>query len=150
MKAAARLLLALACALLLALPASAQPAGKLPLAFISSAPDDIGARIAYRVREQLRRSAAVTLTPDQGAAWLWANFTSVRIDGSAATAYALVLGLNDGGAWSGSSYWASQVGNCGSDVTDKCAATVLAFIDQSVSAFQAENARRTTLTTSKP
>lgn len=150
MKAAARFLLALACLLLLALPVAAQPAGKVPLAFISSARDDIGASIASRVREQLRRSAAVTLTPDQGAAWLWASFMSVRIEGSAATAYALVLGINDGSAWSGASYWASQVGNCGSDVTDKCAATVLAFIDQSVSAFQAENARRTTLTTSKP
>lgn len=150
MKAAARWLLALAGALLLALPAAAQPAGKLPLAFISSAPDDIGARIASRVREQLRRSAAVTLTPDPGAAWLWADFMSVRIDGSAATSYALVLRINDGSAWSGSSYWASQVGNCGRDVTDKCAATVLAFIDQSVSAFQSEYARRTSHTTSKP
>lgn len=140
---APRLLASLLLALL-AFPGQAQqPPAKVPLAFTADAPDDIGARLAHLVRERLRRSSSVTFTSDKSAAWLWVHMTSVRIEGSPASSYALVTGLNDGGAWSGASYWSSQVGNCGSAVTDKCAASVLAFIDQAVSDFQTENARRT-------
>jgi hypothetical protein len=133
---------AIVLALLCALPALAQQPAKVPLAFTANAPDDIGARIASAVRDKLRRSSTVALTPDKGAAWLWVHLSSIRMEGTAATSYALVMGLNDDGAWSGASYWTSQVGNCGTDATERCAVTVLAFIDEAVSAFQAENARR--------
>jgi hypothetical protein len=129
-------------ALLCALPALAQQPTKLPLAFTANTPDDIGARMASAVRDKLRRSSTVALMPDREAAWLWVHLMSIRMEGTSATSYALVAGLNDDRAWSGASYWSAQVGNCGSDATERCAVTVLAFIDQAVSEFQAENARR--------
>ncbi len=140
---APRLLASLLLALLPFPGQAQQPPAKVPLAFTADAPDDIGARLAHLVRERLRRSSSVTFTPDKSAAWLWVHLMSIRMEGSAVTSYSLVAGLNDGGAWSGASYWSSQVGNCGSAVTDRCAANVLAFIDQAVSEFQTENARRT-------
>lgn len=138
MKPAALVLAALLCAL----PAVAQQPAKVPLAFTADVPDDIGARIAHAVRDKLRRSSTAALTPDKAEAWLWVHLMSVRVEGAPTTAYALVAGLNDDRAWSGASYWSSQVGYCGTDATDKCSVSVLAFIDRAVSGFEAENARR--------
>ena len=104
---APRLLASLLLALLPFPGQAQQPPAKVPLAFTADAPDDIGARLAHLVRERLRRSSSVTFTPDKSAAWLWVHLMSIRMEGSAVTSYSLVAGLNDGGAWSGASYWSS-------------------------------------------
>lgn len=140
MKPALPCLVALACA---ALPVAAQVPDKLPLAFVVNANDDIGQRIAYVVRDRLRRAPTVALSPDKSTAWMVVTFNSMRVEGAQAAAYMLEAVLNDRGAFSGSAYWNSWVGSCGSDATAKCAQSVLAAIDQAVTDFQAEYTRRT-------
>lgn len=115
--------------------ARADPPARLPVIFTAGAPDGVGQTLAFAVRERLRRTSSLTPTTDEGQAWMWVEFTSVRAE-DASTAYALVSGIYDKGAWTGHSYWGAKVGYCGRDVVDQCARTIEAGIDQWVVDFQ--------------
>lgn len=123
-------------AMLWAMPllARADPPAKLPVFFTSGTPDGVGQTLAFAVRERLRRTSSFTLTTDEDQAWMWVEFTSVGAEG-ATTAYALVSGVYDKGAWTQHSYWGAKVGYCGRDAIDGCAKTIEASIDQWVVEF---------------
>lgn len=149
MKPAPMLALALARGLLLAAllgttalsgRAQAQP-DKVPVFLTVEATESIGQSLAYNVRELLRRSPVMTMTAEQRQAWLRFDFLSVRAD-DGSISYTVVIVLHDGGAYSGASYWSSVVGYCGSHVTERCAKNIMAYLDQAVVDFRAEDSRR--------
>ena len=146
MKAARAPLIA---ALLLAaavFPAAAQapaklPPEKLPVFVNAQTPDPVGQRVAFLLRERLRRSAGFELAPTAERAAMMLNLVSMESqagNNGLESAYSVVITATDGAALTGASYWTNMVGVCGARKVAECAETVAALLDRSSVELRAE------------
>lgn len=137
MKTTHALLAALLCAA--AFPALAQPPAKLPVFVNAQTPDPVGQRVAFLLRERLRRSAGFELVPTVERSAMTLSVVSIESqvgNHGLESAYSVVVTATDAAALTGASYWTNMVGMCGASKVAECAETVAALLDRSSIALQ--------------
>jgi hypothetical protein len=140
MKTARALLVALLLAAA-ALPVAAQPSTKLPVFINAQTPDPVGQRVAFLLRERLRRSAGFELVPTVERSAMTLSVVSMESqvgNHGLESAYSVVVTATDAAALTGASYWTNMVGMCGASKVAECAETVASLLDRSSIALQAE------------
>lgn len=130
----------LAAAVLFAVWGSANAqAGRSSVYVEGSADDTQGQRLVYAVKEQIRRSAGMSLVDDEKASGFQVRLVTEDVDnGSIRTEYAIVITMmNLASPGSFPYYLDSTIGVCGSNVVDQCASTIAARIDRDASTIRA-------------
>ena len=128
------LLAALMTAQLAAFPAAAQ----MSVYVGATAPDPVGTRLAYAIREGIRRSAAMTLVDREQDGFLSVRMVSLDPDRSDSpngnrTIYSVVWTTKTFRDTPVTMYLTSSVGICGSNRVAQCAEALVADTDSQVS-----------------
>lgn len=121
--------------------ATAQPVAKLPIFVKAQTPDPVGQRVAFLLRERLRRSAGFDLVPTAERAAMVLNVVSMESqagNSGVESTYSAVVTVADSGSFTGASYWTNMVGVCGASKAAECAETVAALLDRCNVEFQEE------------
>lgn len=105
----------------------------------STAEDTQGARLVYAVKEQIRRSSSMQLSDTEKTSVFQLHLITMDPDQrNVQTIYSFAVTLANLSA-SGffPLYIDSTVGSCGSSVIDQCANSIVARLDQNISAVRA-------------
>jgi len=118
-----------------ALPASAQ----MLVHVSSSGSDPIGIRLAYAVREGIRRSAGMTLVDSRDDRFLGLNLVTMdptKNDDGIQTVYSLVWTIRTVDSKPVHMYLTSTVGACGSAAVSQCAESIVAATDKHATEYR--------------
>jgi hypothetical protein len=103
----------------------------------ATAPDSVGARLAYALKEGIRRSASMSLADRKQDGALWVIFVTLDPDksqgGSDRTIYSAVWTMQTFHDVPVTMYLSSTVGLCGSKRVQECADSLAAETDEQVS-----------------
>ncbi|MFO1408641.1 MAG: hypothetical protein U1F08_14085 [Steroidobacteraceae bacterium] len=111
----------------------------VPVYLGATADDPVGSRLAYRIKEQIRKSGQMEFVPSASDAFVGLNLTTLDPDDAARrTVYSLVVTIRDFSAKDAELfyYWSSYVGTCGTNKVDECAESIAADVDQVVDSWK--------------
>lgn len=107
--------------------------------YVEGVADDIqGQRLVYAVKEQIRRSAGMSLVDDEKGSGFQARLITEDVDnGNIRTEYAIVITMMNLRSPGSFPYFLDYtIGVCGSNVVDQCASTIAARIDRDASTIR--------------
>jgi hypothetical protein len=109
--------------------------------FVEDITQDVqGHRLAYAVKEQIRRSASMRLTDAEKGSGIQLRLGSINPDGDSniRTSYSLAVTMTNFATPGGFPlYLDSTGGMCGSAVIEQCANSIVARVDSDLSAIRA-------------
>ena len=119
---------------------TAAAAPQAAVAVMTTTPDAVGQRLAYRVKEKIRRSAGMHLVADEKHSAI--QLRLVTVDPSQAneghsTAYSATWTMKNFTGGIGQVYLTQYVGICGTARLDTCAENLVAITDRQIGELQA-------------
>ena len=129
----------LAAAVLLAVWGAANAQAARSAVYIEGTANDIqGQRLVYAVKEQIRRSAGMSLVDDEKESGFQARLITEDVDnGNIRSEYAVVITMMNLTSPGSFPYFLDYtIGVCGANVVDQCASTIAARIDRDASTIR--------------
>lgn len=112
----------------------------VPIHLSATADDPVGARFAYRIKEEIRKSGQMQFVPSDSDAFVDLVLTTLDPDEDGLrTIYSLVVTVRDLSAGKSALFYyeTSYVGLCGASAVNDCAESVAAKVDKVVDEYKA-------------
>ncbi len=118
---------------------------KTPVSVSATTEDSIGSRLAFTIREGIRRSASMELVDEARYAFVRIHLVTLNPDASKGkelwTAYSIVWTRSFKKYPSFEQYLTQTVGTCGADRLEECGASIIARTDEQALEIRADEAR---------